>query len=256
VNANTVRFLQADGPLAIGQAEVQSAGAFSIGSMNGSFVFGSQGDTSANINAVHSVGVFTTDGTGGITGGNFDSAQDGNVQSNIPVTGGTYNVAANGRATVSLQPQSGAAIPEVFWLVNSTRAYYLVNSASRTEVGTADKQSTTTFSNTTLDGQYAFFMDGFDGNFKDRDGTFIPDGNGNLQQNQVANSFSFNDGVGVVSPFTSLTGNYSVEANGRVTASVSSLSNNIVMYMVSPSSGYSLQADTGVDIGGALTLQH
>ena len=122
------------------------------------------------------------------------------------------------------------------------------------ESGTADQQQTTTFTNATLNGQYAFFMDGVDTNFKDRVGTFIPDGNGNLVQNQVANSFSFVDGFGNVNP-ASLSGTYSVASNGRVVSSVNSISNNIVLYMVSNSSAYSLQADSGINIGGAITIQ-
>jgi hypothetical protein len=141
----------------------------------------------------------------------------------------------------------------VLWMVSPTRAFYLVNDPAKAEDGVVEKQATTTFSNATLSGQYAFFMDGFDGNFKDRAGTFIPDGNGNLIQNQVANSF-FPPGPSVITA-SSLSGTYSVAANGRVTATVNSISNNMVLYMVSSSSAYSLQADTGIDIGGAIKLQ-
>jgi hypothetical protein len=116
-----------------------------------------------------------------------------------------------------------------------------------------DKQAAVAFSNSTLNGQYAFFMDGFDTAFKSRTGTFIPDGNGNLRQDQVAVSF-FPPSAAVFTQ-SSLNGTYSVAANGRVTATVNSISNNIVLYMVSNTTAYSVQADSGFDIGGAIKLQ-
>ena len=251
VDANTFRLMRADGVLGSGRAEAQTGGPFTDAMLSGSFVFGSSGDSGINVAAIHTVGVFSADGSGAVTGGAFDSVQDGNVQSNVPITGGIYNVASNGRATVALG--SGVLINQVLWMVSPTRAFYLVNDVSKAEDGVVDKQATTTFSNATLSGQYAFFMDGFDTAFKDRVGTFIPDGNGTLVQNQVANSF-FPPGPSVLTQ-SSLSGTYSVAANGRVTATVNSISNNIVLYMVSNSSAYSLQADSAVDIGGAIKLQ-
>jgi hypothetical protein len=251
VDANTFRLMRADGVLGAGRAEAQTAGPFTDAMLSGSFVFASSGDSSISVAAVHTVGVFSADGSGAVTGGAFDSVQDGNVQSNVPITGGLYNVASNGRATVGLG--TGVVTNQVLWMVSPTRAFYLVNDPAKAEDGVVEKQATTTFSNATLSGQYAFFMDGFDGNFKDRAGTFIPDGNGNLIQNQVANSF-FPPGPSVITA-SSLSGTYSVAANGRVTATVNSISNNMVLYMVSNSSAYSLQADTGIDIGGAIKLQ-
>ena len=52
-----------------------------------------------------------------------------------------------------------------------------------------------------------------------------------------------------------LSGTYSVGTNGRTTSTVNNLSNNLIFYMVSGNSGYMLQADTGVDIGGAFAKQ-
>ena len=167
-----------------------------------------------------------------------------------PITGGTYNVASNGRATVGLD--RACVTNQVLWMVSPTRAFYLVNNLQGR--GRRCRKANHDFLHEChLSGQYAFFMDGFDTAFKDRVGTFIPDGTGNLVQNQVANSF-FPPGPSVVTQ-SSLSGTYSVGANGRVTASVNNVSGNIVLYMVSNSSAYSLQADSGFDIGGAIKLQ-
>jgi len=251
VDANTFRLMRADGTLSLGRAEAQTVGPYSNSMLSGAFVFGATGDSGLNIAAIHTVGVFNADGSGAITGGTFDSVQDGNVQSNVAITGGTYSVASNGRAMVGLN--SGVVTNQVLWMVSPTRAFYLVNNPANAEDGVVEKQTTTSFTNSTLSGQYAFFMDGFDTAFKDRVGTFIPDGAGNVVQNQVANSF-FPPGPSVVTQ-SSLSGTYSVGGNGRVTASVNNVSGNIVLYMVSNSSAYSLQADSGFDIGGAIKLQ-
>jgi hypothetical protein len=74
-----------------------------------------------------------------------------------------------------------------------------------------------------------------------------------LRQDQVAVSF-FPPSAAVFTQ-SSLSGTYTVATNGRVTASVNSISNNIVLYMVSNTTAYSVQADSGFDIGGAIKLQ-
>jgi hypothetical protein len=52
-----------------------------------------------------------------------------------------------------------------------------------------------------------------------------------------------------------ISGSYSVTSNGRVTGSINNLSGNLVFYLVSGSSGYILQNDTGFQISGAMTEQ-
>lgn len=253
VNSNTFRLMRADGTLALGRAEAQLATTYNNSVLSGSFVFNSSGDTSLNVAGVHTAGVFTADGSGAITAGAFDSVLDGNVQSNVTVTGGTYSVASTGRATIGLG--TSIIINHVAWMVSPTRAFYLVNSPANVEDGVFERQAGVAFSNSTLNGQYAFFMDGFDTAFKSRTGTFIPDGNGNLRQDQVATSFF--PPTAATSSQSSLTGTYSVQANGRTTVTVPTSSGNIdsVLYLVSNTSGYLVQVDSTFDIGGAIKLQ-
>jgi hypothetical protein len=93
-------------------------------------------------------------------------------------------------------------------------------------------------------------MDGFDVAFKDRSGVITPHSNGNLDWNQQANSFN---GVGVPSATTN-TGNYQVDASGRVTVSVNNVTSSIVFYLSSANSGVMVQED-GADIGGTFETQ-
>ena len=146
-------------------------------------------------------------------------------------------------------------IPEVFWMVSPSRAFFLVDANNKVEDGTVDLQQQNTFATSDVNGQYALVMDGYNtSNFLTRVGTLISDGKGNLQLNEEANSF---DGTlpGLINDPGTLPGNYTVDPNGRVAAAVSSVSSNLVLYMVSPGQAYILQNDPGTEISGQVTLQ-
>jgi hypothetical protein len=132
-------------------------------------------------------------------------------------------------------------------MVSPARAFSLTNSANVVEDGTVDMQSGT-FSNSTLNGQYAFVMDGIDTSTKDRVGTFLWNGNGGVTVREFANA------SGITSTST-LSGNYSVSTNGRALTQVNSLSNNLVFYLISGNDAYILQNDPGVEIEGVMSKQ-
>jgi hypothetical protein len=261
VSAGKLRFLNtsAASALAIGQAEVQSGGSFSAASLSGTYVFGSAGE-STYVDGIHSVGLFTADGAGNITAGTFDTVQDGNPVTNISLNSGSiYTVDSDGRAVVTLNLSSGTTNRKVMWLVSSSRAYFLVNDPVNVEDGTLDKQTGSGFSNSSMNAQYAFVMDGYDNNaqlpYRDRVGTWIPNGSGSVATNYVASGFLPSSPPLGSATFNNLSGTYTVAASGRATASVNSLSSGLILYLVSNNSGYMLQTDSGVDIGGAFTVQ-
>src|SRR5258708_182476 len=182
----------ASGSLEIGQAEAQTGGPFSAATLaaGASYVFGSSGDTSASgLAGIHSAGVFTSDGSGDITTGAVDYVQDTTVNSNLSVSGGTYTLAASGRGTINLTLAGGTISPQIFWMVNGTRAYFLADSTLAVEDGTFSLQQGAPF--TALTSQAAFVMDGFDVAFKDRVGLFKPT-SGGFNWNPAANSFYAN----------------------------------------------------------------
>jgi len=255
IDSSTVEFLQSDiNNLGLGRMEKQSGGPYSL---SGNYVFGSTGDTSS-ILGVRTVGGFTADGTSAITAGAYDSVQDGAQTVNQPFTG-SFTQSNNGRVVVTLNPSGGSPISEVFWMVNSGRAFFLVVDPNKVEDGTIDAQQNGSFSNASMKGQYAFVNDGFATNlvppFLTRVGTFIPDGNGNLNLNEVVNSFGVNVGASVQSVV--VPGTYSVSSPGRATATLSGGQGNIdlVFYMVSPSQAYVLQNDAATEISGKMLLQ-
>lgn len=255
IDANTFWLMVSDPSfLGTGSGEMQSGGSPGLA---GNYAFGSGGDTNSSIGGVRSVGVFTA-GSGSITGGKLDSVQDGtSVFFNQDFTG-TYTQGTNGRVQVTLVPSGSASvmIPEIFWMVSPSRAFFLIDSNAKVEDGTVDLQQRNTFAATDVSGQYALVMDGFNSNnLLTRIGTLISDGKGNLQLNEEANSFVPGSLPGLINDPGTLPGNYTVDGNGRVAAAISSLSSNLVMYMVSPGQGYILQNDPGTEIAGKMTLQ-
>jgi len=240
--------------LSIGMAEQQSNLTFSAASLSGSYAFGSGGETTTP-GFVNTVGVFTTDGVSQVTAANYDSVLDGSVSSNVTGSG-TYlidNLFGNGSGTFTF-----GGLTRDIWMVSPTRAYFITFNAANVEDGTIDQQ-TGTFSNTSLGTQAAFFMDGFDGSgvdglFKDRVGTLVPSGTNSLGTNYVASFFDFVALAGGANS-NAFSGNYSVAGNGRTTTQLNGFTNNIVLYLTTTSTGYMLQADTGINMSGAFTAQ-
>ncbi|HEX4488041.1 MAG TPA: hypothetical protein VH088_17315 [Terriglobales bacterium] len=248
VDANTMLlFSTVAGVNGIGRAEKQSANTFAVSSLSGNYAFGSKGDT-GSLDAVNSAGRFTAGGDGTITAGVFDSVQDGTPVSNIGFTG-TYTMAANGRAVLNLTPATGSAIEQVAYVVSPTRAFFLVNDAAKVEDGTMDGQSAS-FSNSSLNGNYAFATDGFNTTDSfNRLGTLNGDGAGNLKLDYVLTEPT------LTSQTVSLTGTYTVASNGRAVGNVANLSSNFVMYLISGTDGYIVQADSGTQMAGSFSKQ-
>jgi hypothetical protein len=256
VDANTFWLMESDATsLGIGSAEKRASGSLTL---SGNYVFGSKGDT-AIIGGVRSVGVFTA-GSGSLSAGILDSVQDGLSILNQAFTG-TYTQGANGRVDATLILTGGTAVmkPEIFWRVSPSRAFFLLAATDNVvEDGTLDLQQQSTFSQTDLKSQfgYALTMDGFNSsNLLTRIGTLFADGRGNLDLNEETNSFVPGNLPGVINDPPTLSGSYTVASNGRVTAAISSLSSNLILYMVAPGQAYVLQNDPSVEISGQVTLQ-
>ena len=252
-----------------GSAEAQT-GAVSAG-LSGSYAFGIRGDDTNYLSGfwgtTATVGVFTASG-GSITG-TEDSNQDGTLSSSgaFPGTCATAGSAAgvNGRVVVTNgagSPCSGT-VTEVFWMVSPARAFFLDQSSGTFDDGTADLQTTSSFANSTMKGQYALVMDGWD---VSGDGAGLPpqlqafigplqfDGSSKLTFNGLANLEVAAMGA---APQGGMGGPYSVSSNGRFTGSVSNGGGgfDIVMYAVSGSQAYLLQSDSGVITSGTVELQ-
>jgi hypothetical protein len=238
----------------LGRAELQTGVPFTNASLaaGSGFAFGSRGDSSISFaDGVNSVGAFTVDGTGTVTSGSYDSERDGTPTLGLTLTG-TYNADASGdgRYTFSLNA-AATALTQTAYMINPQRGFFLVaGDATRVEDGSLDRESSTSFTNGNLNGQFAFVMGGFtSSNLINRTGTVSADGNGTLGWAEVVNA------TGIITTPGCLTGTYAVGANGRVSGTVNTLSNTLVFYLVSPSAAYMMQGDAGIEIFGGMNLQ-
>jgi|CZKY01.1.fsa_nt_gi hypothetical protein len=253
VNSTEFYFMSDTNSLEIGQAEAQTGGPFSAATLaNGnSYVFGSRGDTVVSGPAgIHSAGVFTTDGVSSFTAGAVDYVQDTTVNSNLAVSGGSYALASNGRGTINLTLSGGSISPQIFWMVNGSRAYFLANNTAAVEDGTFSLQQ----ASPTLSGQAAFVMDGFDTTLKDRVGDFESTSSTAFNWNETSNAFDPSTGIGVPS-VTGTNGTYTISSsgNGRVAVVVNGVTTTAVFYLSSANTGFMVQEDA--NIGGVFTQQ-
>ncbi len=253
VNTNRFVMLVSNvGAVGSGSAEAQS-GAVGNG-LSGNYAFGSRGDDGFPFATVATVGQFSANA--GVISGIEDSSVDGNISSNTAVSS-CYTASANGRVVVTSASGNtcAATMTQVFWMVNPSRAFFLNDSASSVEDGTAELQTGQSFSASTFTQQYAIGMDGLDNSnsfalqLLSRVGTLQFDGTGKLKLNEAANASVSGQGTQLLS------GTYSVGSNGRVAASIGSGTLNLVMYAVSSSKAYALQADPETITSGTLQLQ-
>ncbi len=253
IDANTFWLMGSDDTqLGTGEAERQASGNLALA---GNYAFGSSGDTDTTFGAARTVGVFTAS-AGSINGGGLDSVQDSISTFDQAFTGTfTQN---GGRVDATINPTGLPAEQQIFWMVSPSRAFFLIAATNKVEDGTIDMQQQNTFSTTDLNSQfaYALVMDGFSSNLLlTRVGTLFADGKGNLALNEEANSFEPGNPPGLINDPGTLPGTYQVRNDGRVTAAISTLSSNLILYMVGPGQAYILQNDPNVEISGQVSLQ-
>ena len=183
VDANNVRFLAADiNVIGQGRAELQSG----TPALSGSYAFGSKGDTSASLSGVNMAGRFTASGRNyhrrrARLGAGRQHRHQRQLHRNLypgrqrPRRGNSHH----GR-----EQQPGGVDGQ------SRRAAFsssMIPIPSRTEASTCSRAAS--FSNSTMNGQFGFVMDGFDtGGAKDRVGTLQWDGSGKLILNEFTNA--------------------------------------------------------------------
>ena len=240
-----------------GVAEAQS-GAVGNG-LSGTYVFGSNGDDVNCANGfcatVASVGEFTA--TAGNMTGLEDTNVDGNVTSSV-ATADCYTPSANGRVVVvsSSGSSCSSTTVQVFWMVNPNRAFFLDVNPSLFDDGTADLQTVSNFSESTLSGQFALLMGGIDisPELLTRIGTLQFNSGGTLSLNELSSSSS--TGAGGQSPGI-LNGTFTTASNGRITGGAGNGSGGVdfVMYAVSGSQVYVMQNDSGTITSGTVELQ-
>jgi hypothetical protein len=212
---------------------------------------------------VASVGEFNA------SGGNISGTEDTNVDGTVTASAAInncYSASANGRVTVTNLSGStcSTTMTQVFWMVNPSRAFFLDVNSGNFDDGSADLQTASNFSASTIKGQFALVMGGFDASpeqfgappqLLSRVGVAQFDGTGKIVINELANASDPTNGS--VSAPGLLSGTYTVSSNGRITAGAANANGgfDFVIYAISGSQGYALQDDAGTITSGTLERQ-
>lgn len=257
VSSGKVKLLISDANVVgSGVAEAQS-GAVGNG-LSGTYAFGSAGDDSNCSNGfcatIASVGEFTAN-AGNLTGLEDDNV-DGTINASV-ATADCYTASASGRVVVDSLSGNACSnsVVQVFWMVNPNRAFFLDLNPAQFQDGTADLQTVSNFSQSTLAGQFALLMGGIDASpeLLTRVGT-LQFKSGGLTLNELSSASA--TGAGGQSPGI-LTGTFTASSNGRITGGAGNSGGGVdfVMYAVSGSQAYVMQSDSGVITSGTIELQ-
>lgn len=175
------------------------SGSFSNKDLNGIYVFSVTG-TDAGFAFLTTVGTFTANGSGGITGGVLDMNDPlftGPAVA-LPITGGSYNISPDGRgqATLSVANPFGSSVTVAFVLASSAHGLIIEFDGNGTGSGTLDMQQAVTQSQ--IAGSYAFSLTGIS---------------------------SFNSSTGA-EPVLASAGAFTLDSNGNITAGTQDFNNN------------------------------
>ena len=227
----------------------QDPSAFSLSSLSGdwAFSFAGMGSTGGTATAA---GRFSMDGQGNITAGTEDHNEAGTINANAGFTGtfaSPSTTDGNGAATFSCAALGTSHF--AYYVVSRNKMLFLSLDPSEPLVGSADKQQATTFSGSSLNGDYTFFLTGSStSGFIVEAGRLTGDGNGSI----TSAAFGENDPQNA-----GFAGSYTISANGRGTATVTSPrgTSAFAFYMVSPSEAVFVEADAGGNVAsGSLAL--
>lgn len=237
-----------------GSVDKQDPSAFTNLAMNGgySFVFDGISDGIFLDSPMSVAGRFTADGVGGISAGVEDINDSGFVDANVAFTG-TYDVASTGRGTATFTSALGTS-EFSFYVVSPSRAHFVSLDVTPALVGIAEGQQSSSFSDSSVSGDYAFLSSGRStlGPFVSA-GRLTADGLGGIDA-----GVSDENDAGTVSGNVAFTGIYNISSNGRGTATFTfpSGDSNFAFYMVSSERVLFVQTDSFAAItSGALDAQ-
>lgn len=217
VDAAHLKLMGTDAPQMVsGDLFKQPAGPFTNASSNGPFAFVLAGSTAGHPLGLG--GVFALDGAGNFSRGVADINDNGNWQSGMTLSG-TYTVtdATTGRATAAVNV-NGTALQYVFY-PRSGGLNFLEADTLHVASGTAYAQSGSSFTNASLQGNFALSLTGtdFTSNPGEEDiaGQLVPNGGSAL-----TGILDINDGT-ATSRATAVNGTYLVTSfAGRGTATL------------------------------------
>jgi hypothetical protein len=258
IDPNTLNLIRTDtGVVGEGRAIAQTVTSFTNASIASGFTFHMGGDTASNLGGVNTVGTFTSDGSGNLTGSR-DSAVDGGTTNETFTATYTVDSTGNfpGRASITVTPTSASASPitQVAWMADSTQGFMLEEDTNTVAAGAMLLQQGGPFSAASLNGEYAVRMIGFDGTNPPtvgRVGVMTFDGSGTVTFTDL-----FVNRGGMQAQYTGLSGSYTVSPNGRVvTGDIHGVTVSMIFYLTSNQSAYFLLGDSGAEVPGQNGMQ-
>jgi len=143
----------------ITNGQAPPTGAFSKSNLNGTYVFSISGTDESSGGPYAAVGLFTANGTGGISGGAVDlndPAQSTPI-ADAAISGGSYTIGADGRGQATLNVSAvGGSLQLDFVLQNSSHGLVSEFDGIASGSGTLDVQT----AGVTPTGSYAFLLSG------------------------------------------------------------------------------------------------
>lgn len=233
----------------LGTIARQDTSAFANSALVGGYSFGLDG---LSVNGpLSTAGRFTLDGVGGIAAGVQDINDGGFVTPNVPFTG-TYNVGLNGRGTATLTGTLGT-LQFSFYVVSAQEFRIVSLDFLPAMLGSAQQHETSSFSNSSLLGDYVFLSGGVStlGPIASA-GRFSANGSGG-----ISSGISDENDAGMVSENIAFTGTYNISSNGRGTAALTTAlgTSNFAFYLVSGGQAFFLQTDIFAVTTGTVTAQ-
>lgn len=230
-----------------GSLDLVNSSAFSTAALAGTFVFNLSGIDSLQ-NSMTTVGSITTDSTGTVTSGVQDESDNGAIITASPISGGSIQVASNGRGTAAIATASGTQ-NFAFYVVDANHIKLVETDSLPALAGDAFRQSGA-ISAASLNGPFAFTVAGNDvaaGPFA-AGGVFSSNGSGTI----TSGIEDFNDAGSPVQN-VALAGTYAIDPSGRGTATITTATVGTLTFAFYPTTNgvQLLETDTGLVVSGA-----
>ncbi len=235
---------------ASGLLRKQDTTAFSTGKITGNYAFGLVG-ANATVSRYAVAGVFSADGRGNLTGGEFDSDIALTGSANGTVEASTYSVASSGRGTAALVFNGQGTLNFVFYVVSASEILMMEHDSTGNPLvsGQALLQQSSSFTDASLNGAGILEMQSL--SF----GTTANATAGLVTANGTGSSIAFNldENQGGTTASQQFSGSYSTASNGRIT--FDGLANPDVYYLVAPNQAFVVGTDTLTVDSGILEPQ-
>jgi len=249
------RFIETDasGIRGAGVMKLQNPKYFNNGALQGGYTVSLLGVGPRGERLGALADLFPTGG-GFIAGNSMDINDGGNTQPTFSRFSGAYNVANNGRGTLSftLSGFEGGSFHFTIYVISAGEFFLLSTDTLSFEAplwnGDAQLQAGAPFTNDNFNGDSIFYQTGWNGSTPDVwVGRLNYDGNGN-----AAMQFDQNSG-GTVTQGNLMTGSYSTAPNGRTSLSLTNLSTRqpypAIMYAISQNTAFILDESPFVNMG-------